>query len=208
MGKRMNLVGKKFGRLLVIEFAEIKNHGSAFLCECDCGEKSVVMGYSLKNGTTLSCGCYRQERRSISFTTHGLRNEPLYQTWSGMVGRCQNINHMHYKDYGGRGIKICPEWSNGPKQFIEWAKLNNYRHGLTIERNDNDGDYCPENCRFVTLMEQAKNKRNNIRVSFNGEEKILADWTRTLGLPRNLLYDRYRVGDRGEYLFRIWKMAK
>lgn len=116
-------------------------------------------------------------------TTHGLfrDNKGLFNVWQTMKARCENRNREKYKDYGGRGIKVCDEWHD-PANFVRWALNNGYAQGLQLDRIDNDGNYCPENCRFVTPKENSRNRRNTKVVMINGEKMTVAEVCERIGL--------------------------
>lgn len=128
------------------------------VCLCDCGNMTSPNLADIKSGKTVSCGCYRNKISGERLETHGLTSNPLYNVWHDMVIRCTNPNHGSYHNYGGRGITICPEWLGSPAQFIE-DMLPTYSKGLDIDREDNDGNYCKENCRWVTRKVNIRNKR-------------------------------------------------
>lgn len=130
---------------------------------------------------------------SKGHTTHGLGKPPLYSHWVNMKTRCFNKNNAKYKDYGGRGITICQEWLNF-KIFYEWAMNNGYRKGLSIERIDVNGNYCPENCTWITMAEQARNKRTCKYITFNGITDTVTGWTNRVGFARETIRERLKRG--------------
>lgn len=196
MGKRIDLTGQRFGRLTVVKFAGVdKNRNKCWDCKCDCGKNVTVYGSHLKSGNTKSCGCLNRETRAKRFWKHGGSRERLYCIWKGMIGRTERKSLINYKDYGGCGIKVCEQWRGDFKRFYDWAIGHGYKDGLTIDRIDITGNYCPENCRWVTMKEQNNNKRNNIKIEYKGEMLTLAQWSERLGIERNTLKARlYKLG--------------
>ncbi len=157
--KLVEMTGRRYGRLTVIERAENTPGGTArWRCKCDCGKETVVVGSYLRNGSIKSCGCYMRENNGRLSLKHGGYKTKLYHVWVQMRSRCRSPKDKNYPYYGGRGISVCDEWQDF-RSFQEWALSNGYREGLTIDRIDNDGDYKPTNCRWVTMAVQAKNKR-------------------------------------------------
>lgn len=176
--KSADLTGKRFGRLVAIERSDSLNGHARWRCKCDCGKECVVHTASLKSGNTRSCGCYKTENAKRLYSTVRQNNKRLYAAWNGMKQRCLNPKNASYHNYGGRGIKIAPEWANDYKTFYDWAITSGYREGLQIDRIDNEGDYCQENCRFVDRKAQANNKRNVKLYTINGITKSLPQWCR------------------------------
>jgi hypothetical protein len=169
MGKKMielpyDIIGCRFGRLVVIERVENTTYGKAqFRCKCDCGNYKNVAAKSLRSGKTKSCGCLSLEKFTQRATKHNLRHTRLYTIWSGMRSRCYNPNATKFELYGSRGIKICDEWlgENGFVNFYNWAMSHGYEEHLTIDRIDSDKNYCPENCQWLTRSENGK--KGNIK---------------------------------------------
>jgi len=166
------VVGKKFGRLTVVKYHDNMNCGTPrFLCLCECGSESFVSAGSLLSGTTSSCGCLAIENRkkfvgkqSPSYKHGYTRTHPLWNRYSKMKQRCYNPKNNSYKDYGGRGIKMCLEWEVDIVPFILWAESNGFDatiQGLEVDRIDNNGDYEPNNCRWVLRQTNARNKRTS-----------------------------------------------
>lgn len=143
-----DLTGRRFGKLLVIKrLPENVGEKVAWFCQCDCGNTTHSTTDNLRNGKSMSCGCVR--------TKHNGKGTRLYRIYTGMKDRCTNTNSKYWKRYGGRGISICQAWLDDFATFRDWAMANGYAPGLTIDRIDNDGGYCPENCQWLTLLENA-----------------------------------------------------
>lgn len=198
MGKFIDLTGCKFGRLTVLSKGKARKRSDKgfthyWICECDCGNTVEVRGDDLKSGRTQGCGCYQRQRAKEYHTKHGMCGERIYWIWVDMKRRCKSQSRKCFDRYGGRGIAVCEEWK-AFEPFYEWAIANGYREDLTIDRIDNDSDYCPENCRWATQKEQCNNTSSNHRITYNGETHTLVEWAEILGLPKSVMYDRTRRG--------------
>lgn len=190
MGYVKDLTGQKFGRLTVIKRVENKVTPSGsmlaqFLCRCDCGQQKIILGTNLRRGKSLSCGC--------TIRKHGQCYTRLYRIHRDMKTRCYNQNVPNYKNYGGRGIKVCNEWLNDFTAFYKWAMVNGYREDLTIDRIDVSKEYSPENCRWVTWREQENNRRNNKFITYNNETHTVKEWARICNLTYNCI--RHRLNE-------------
>lgn len=161
MGKFIDLTGQRFGKL-VVERRAPNNTPSGrpqWICQCDCGKTTIVSGHNLREGKTKSCGCAKKGVNTIhGFAKNGCR-EKLYSVWAGIHQRCDNPHNTAYHNYGGRGIVMCSQWRESYPCFREWAYQNGYEEGLQIDRINNDGNYEPSNCRFVSPTTNAQNRR-------------------------------------------------
>lgn len=191
-------IGDKIGRLTVIEYGGYKQYAkrieNLWKCKCECGNEKIVSETTLKRNANASCGCYKREKVSKSLMKHSFTKHPLYKIWRGIKTRCFNSNSKSYERYGGRGITMCNEWSNNAASFCQWSLDNGYKKGLSIDRIDNDGNYEPNNCRWVDKFVQANNKRNNHKVLYNGEIYSLNELERLTGLDHRLIGNRLERG--------------
>jgi hypothetical protein len=201
MSNFVDLTGRKFGRLTVIEQAPNKGRGkTTWLCRCDCGQEVAVLANSLISGNTRSCGCLAIEILKQRSYTHALsigangKKTRLYGIWIRMRQRCSDQNSSDFDGYGGRGISVCEEWQNY-KNFHDWAMSHGYDEHLTIERKDVDGNYEPSNCKWIPARDQARNTRKNHFITFQGQRKTLAEWCEILGMDSSLLRYRLKVWD-------------
>lgn len=186
-----DLTGRRFTRLLVIghvyEMSETR-----WICKCDCGKECVRRGRRLISGESYSCGCLANIRRATSRTTHGATVGNAikeYATWVSIKGRCCNPNDKGYANYGGRGIRICDRWKDSFENFLsDIGTRPSPSH--SIDRKDNNGNYCPENCRWATRKEQMRNTRFNTIITFDGQTKCIAEWAEMLGISTNAILKR------------------
>lgn len=194
MSKLIDLTGQTFDRLTVISRAENnKANRACWHCYCICGNAIVVSGTCLRKEYTKSCGCLGKEKTIKRSTIHGLHGTPEYRTWQNLLNRCRNQKINCFKNYGGRGIKVCNRWSNSFELFLEdMGKKPTDQH--SIERINNNGNYEPDNCYWGTPMQQAHNKRNNHNITFKGETHCLSEWSRRLGGNVKLVYRRLKRG--------------
>ena len=189
MGKLIDRTGQVYGRLTVIGRAEddaLRN--KRWLCRCECGTEKVLPASSFVYGGTKSCGCYNIERLKELKRTHGESKTRLYGIWRDMKNRCYNPNVAKYKYYGGRGITVCDEWRESYEVFRDWALSNGYVDDLQIDRIDVNGNYESNNCRWATLVEQARNKRNNVYF----EDTLLVSIAALTGVKYGALHGRLK----------------
>lgn len=195
-GVRKDLTGKRFGKLIVIGLDRLEKKRSYWLCKCDCGNEKVLRGDTLE--VVRSCGCLKKEQDITNLhikNNHEMTYHPVYSIWHAMVSRCNNPNDFAYKDYGGRGISVCSDWTD-IRNFARWADETGFQkgNGLSIERVDVNGNYCPENCVWIPRSEQAKNRRNTIKLTFDGITKPMSVWAKENGVSYKLVYRRFRDG--------------
>lgn len=191
MGTKVDLRGQRFGRWFVLEETNERKCGSVmWLCKCDCGTVRTVSSNSLRMGKSLSCGCYN---RDVT-TKHGMGRTRLHGIWGNMRYRCQNPHAINAERYVDRGIKVCDEWANNFEAFAKWALANGYSDELSLDRIDNNGNYESSNCRWATLKEQGRNKRNNVMITYKGESHCLSEWAEITNQPRARLQMRHHRG--------------
>lgn len=207
MGKRKQInIGDKFGKLTIVKEVapNVTPCGTIqrkFLCKCECGNEVLRSLQTLTKGAKSSCGCTSYQIGELNKKYEkGTTKSFLYSTWSGMKQRCYDPKSDSYKNYGGRGIKICDEWRLNFLAFKEWSLANGARKGLTIDRIDNNGIYCPNNCRWVDLTTQANNTRQNRIIEYNGKVHTLSEWSRKVGIGADIIRGRidrygYSIGE-------------
>lgn len=182
-----DLTGLRFGRLTPVEYVPI----CKWKCRCDCGTIKIIPTENLQNATK-SCGCLRHEINSEVqrklHTTHGLHKSPEYTVWAAMKARCSNPKTKLWKDYGGRGVRVCDEWNEFSKFYADMGPRPSPKHSL--DRKDNGLLYSKDTCRWATDVEQHNNTRRNRLVTWRGETKTVAQWARDLGLKYRTLMAR------------------
>ncbi len=185
--KLIDLTGKRFGRLTVIERAKDKKGKTYWHCKCDCEVEKDVCASHLTSGKIVSCGCFSLDRISILNKSHGMTKTRIYGIWIGIKRRCYNSKSEGYHNYGGRGITVCQEWLDDFMNFYNWAISNGYNDGLTIDRINVNSNYGPSNCRWATRKEQACNTRRTRLFEHNGEIKTLKQIAKDENLNYNTL---------------------
>lgn len=177
-----NLIGKRYGKLVVIKFLGRGNNGKRYYweCKCDCGK------------TTKTGADHFNRVRSCGECLSDISHTKLYYVWKAMLGRCENPKDQGFHHYGGRGITVCEEWHDC-RVFYNWAMKHGYREGLTLDRKNNDGPYSSKNCRFVTMRKNVNNRRTTIWIEHDGQRRTLVEWAAHLGLKENTLYHRVKI---------------
>lgn len=196
MGRTViDLTGQIFGRLAVkaLHAQRVKGGGSYWVCECECGATLKIARNNLVRGTSKSCGCLKNELSSVRLsaqkTTHGMTGSPEYLSWASMIQRCHNPRHDAYIRYGGAGIVVCDAWRESFEQFYaDMGPRPSEEH--TLDREDNEGNYTPDNCRWATWHVQQNNRKDTKKYLFNGQHITLAEIARDAGVGYFPLYNR------------------
>lgn len=184
-------VGTKINALQILNYyTKQHNRQKYFVCKCDCGKTVDIRVANIVNNPQKSCGCYKYNFKN------GFSHTRLYPIWKSLIARCYNPKNQRYNVYGARGIKVCDEWKEDFLSFRKWAYSNGYdesskRGDCTIDRIDNDKNYCPENCRWVSLSRQQRNTDKTIIFEYKGVKKPLIDWCEELNLPHHTIRWRY-----------------
>lgn len=187
--KVKDLAGHKYGQWTVLQYAGIapNSRKAAWLCECTCGTRRNITSSNLKSA--LSCGCGRREKTILRNTTHGRARSPEHTTWCAMKSRCYNQNEPGYVDYGGRGISVCDRWKDSFASFLSDMGLKPFPEA-SIGRIDNDGNYEPNNCRWETHGQQARNTRRTRRIAIGNDSKCFSDWAKEAGVTPSTFSNR------------------
>ena len=191
--KRADLVGQRFGRLVVQSLDRVEDNTCYWLCICDCGGTSSISSYILSSGKKQSCGCLRRELARANAikrnTKHGKTGTKVWLSWSSMLERCNDTSHKAYGDYGGRGITVCDRWLEFNNFYEDMGEPPSDKH--SIDRIDNNKGYYLENCRWATCKEQSNNRRSNRELTINGKSQTVAQWAEELNINYYTLY--YRI---------------
>ena len=202
----LDISEKTFGKLTAKYITQnAGKYDEKWFCKCECGGNTISRYWNLLNGISKSCGCNRKlsaasggvkRRNNPNFV---VKSERLYKVYRSMRSRCFDKNHEAYARYGGRGITICQEWVDDYASFREWAMESGYNEKAkhkecTLDRIDNNGIYCPENCRWVSMKEQNNNRRSNRILMCRGESHTLSEWQDITGTSRRLIRDRLNMG--------------
>lgn len=202
MTRKIDLTGQTFSRWTVIsEEGRNKDGDIKWLCKCECGTSRSVSSKGLRKGTSKSCGCLKQELTIKHGHASNGKETRLYRIWHGMKDRCLNPNSKDYQNYGGRGITIHPTWLDY-NNFLNWSLNNGYRNDLQIDREDVNGNYSPNNCRFVTSKVNANNRRSNTLITINNQTKTLAEWSDISGVSSATIKARINRGWVGEKIIK------
>lgn len=187
-----DITGQQFGELTVISFDGKDKRGEAtWKCKCSCGNITTVTGHKLRSGWTKSCGCLQDKHRHEGFhKTHGMTNTKLYVIWQNMKHRCYDPNNIMFKNYGGRGIRVCDEWLSGFEPFMKWSFENGYSDGKSIDRIDVNGKYEPINCRWVNREQQYLNRTDSHLLTAFGKTKTIKEWSEESGIKYDTIERR------------------
>lgn len=195
----VDLAGKKFNRWTVLSLYEGSGKVKFWNCKCECGAERVVFGGDLKRGGSKSCGCLMKEVSASRLRTHGMSFHPAYRNWIQAKTRCENPEYDGYKEYGGRGIKVCDSWASFE---VFWKDMGpTWQTGLTLDRIHNDKGYSPDNCRWATAMEQANNRWDNRIINTPKGEMTISQAARAFDIKRDTLSGRVRANWPSEHLF-------
>lgn len=197
----IDVAGVRSGKLVAVKIVGKRGTANLWLCKCDCGNETMAIATQIRRGEKTSCGCKKRERRkprpdlverNKNNAVHGMTNTRTYYSWRAMKYRCEWSTSKDYPNYGGRGIKICKQWSESFSRFLE--DMGERPTGTTIDRIDPNGDYEPRNCRWATPKKQANNQRRSVIIEINGESRPASEWARIYGLESKTVLYRIRAG--------------
>ncbi|MCK5600601.1 hypothetical protein KAR91_01960 [Candidatus Pacearchaeota archaeon] len=196
MNKIKDMQGQRFGKLVVLSRAGSNAKQEAtWKVRCDCSNERIVRGMTLRSGGLKNCGCARRDPLQVRMSSDKAGKDvrhPLYPVFHAMKRRCYNEASSDYYKYGERGITICEDWRDDPNSFVKWGISHGWEKGLQVDRVDNNGNYSPENCRFVTAKENCRNTRRNVWVKYKGQDRLLFELGEEFGIDRKILYDRVK----------------
>jgi len=190
--KFKDITGQKHGRLVAIECLGTKGNGYWWKCICECGTEKTTSAANLVSGNVSSCGCAQRECPKRLFTKHGRSTSKEYVSWDAMNRRCGDPRNPQFKNYGGRGIKVCDRWQTF-ENFL--ADMGPRPPGTSLDRYpDNDGNYDPKNCKWSSRQEQQRNKRNNRKITINSQTKSVSAWADIFKISNKTVFDRLKRG--------------
>ncbi|PTE79287.1 hypothetical protein [Staphylococcus gallinarum] len=211
MGIVKDMVGYRFNGCKVLKRNGVnKDNRAIWVCVCKCGNIFQATGKSIRNGHVKSCGCYRKKvtgKQGRKNKTHGDTNTRLYNIYRGMKQRCYYTNAQNYEKYGDKGIKICEEWLEDFSNFKRWSLKNGYGENLSIDRIDNNGNYEPDNCRWVDAKTQTRNRSITKRAIFQGELLTLGEISEITGMSFSKVHYMYKQGMNFDEVKRTIKQA-
>jgi hypothetical protein len=183
--------GDRIGQLTIVSDAGVVRGHRSWVCQCDCGKTATIRAANLRSGNTSSCGCQRVPAAQAATTTHGRTNSSAYWRWRAMIQRCTNPRNRAWKDYGGRGIRVCDRWRTFENFY---ADMGDPPPGATLDRVNSDGNYELGNCRWASKTEQARNRRNTPMLAYGGETLSYAEWAARMGVSVQTIHGRVRGG--------------
>lgn len=190
-----DITGQVFGRLTALGVVGRQASAAMWECRCECGNIKAVRASSLLNGHSKSCGCFQKERVSSATTKHRKSFSPVYKAWHNMLQRCTNPKNTAWRNYGGRGIGVCESWFDFSSFYRD---MGDPQDGMQLDRKDNNGDYCKENCSWVTRSENNRNTRRNVFITSHGVTACVTEHADAAGIKRNTVYSRLRRGLKAE----------
>lgn len=195
--KHKIILGERYGYLTPYKTSIDKRNRTVYVCKCLCGNENIVRGYDLATGNVLSCGCLN----GINDLDFNNEKTKLKRTYKNIKHKCYNPKNKDYARYGARGIELYSEWLNNFSSFYEWCVNNGYKANLTIDRIDNNGNYEPNNIRFVGVKSQANNRRNTLNLTINGKTKTFSEWCDFYDIKYQTAFTRYSKGYSNECIF-------
>lgn len=187
----LDIVGEVFGYLTVNEYVGRSGERNMYRCICACGQEVIAGRQNIKSGNTKSCGCKAKELQLSKRIKHGMHESRTYGVWEGMIDRCHNKSSRGYKNYGARGITVCSSWRDFRNFFKDMGEAPN---GMQIDRINNDLGYSPDNCRWVTPVENCRNKRTNVLITIKGVTRCVEEWSKITGITDETIRYRFHQG--------------